>query len=461
MKVEQPIAQATQQPTEQPTNQAMEQAIDRIYHSYVQAQDDHMYLQQDCEKRSPKLTYDYLQQQGSEQVHATVVVTGSKGKGSVSTMLACILGEHAAVGTLNSPHTITFTDRFKVNQHPISDDMFLQGMEYLTPCIEQMEHQVVAGKYLSPMGIQAMLAQWWFQKCDTQYQIYECGKGAAYDDVNNIPHQYAIINPIFLEHTRELGATLLEIAADKGAVMTPECGAVYVGKQSKEVADFLQREGANQGCSVYLYGRDFTCCNLTSTVQGLQFDVKTATRTFSQLQLPLLGAHQAENCALAIALACALRPSLTTMSIQKGLQKLTMKGRMQILRSTPLLLLDACIHPQSCGAVCEMLAALALPQLTVVIGIPDDKDYLGVAQCMAPWADHIVLTRSQNAHYHFSDVQQKRLAEASIPATYLDSIGAVMNERVAPNLENVCILGTTSVVTEVLQYYATCSRENK
>ena len=75
-------------------------------------------------------------------------------------------------------------------------------------------------EYISPMGIQAAAALEAFLEASVEFQVLECGKGVAYDDVNNVPHSYAVINRIFLEHTRELGATLKEIAENKAAIMT-------------------------------------------------------------------------------------------------------------------------------------------------------------------------------------------------------------------------------------------------
>ena len=84
-----------------------------------------------------------------------------------------------------------------------------------------------------------------FKDQKTDFNIFECGKGARYDDVNNIKHEYAVINSIFLEHTRELGETLEDIAKDKSHVITGEQKCVYTAEQTPEVLTIIQNRAHN------------------------------------------------------------------------------------------------------------------------------------------------------------------------------------------------------------------------
>ena len=124
----------------------------------------------------------------------------------------------------------------------------------------------------------------------------ECGKGAKYDDVNNVRHNYAVINRIFLEHTRELGDTLTSIAEDKSHVITGEQKCVYFAEQEPEVLEVLQRRAETLHIPYKIYGRDFHAENIRYTCFGMQFDVEIGDNIYADLQIPLLGEHQAKNC---------------------------------------------------------------------------------------------------------------------------------------------------------------------
>ena len=137
----------------------------------------------------------------------------------------------------------------------------------------------------------------------TAFQPMDASTGIAkYDDVNNIRHDYAVINRIFLEHTRELGDTLTAIAEDKSHVITGEQKCVYFAEQAQEVLKVLVRRAEAMQVPYKIYGRDFQAENIRYTCSGMLFDVVIGDNIYPDLQIPLLGEHQAKNCALALAL---------------------------------------------------------------------------------------------------------------------------------------------------------------
>ena len=143
---------------------------------------------------------------------------------------------------------------------------------------------------------------------------------------------------------------------------------------------------------------------------------------------------------------------------------------MEILSTEPFVLLDACINTASCENVKDVLRHLGIPKATVIIGIPDDKDYAGVVRSMREVAEQIFLTRSQNPHYHFTKEQERILAKEGISVEWTDSIKEALRlalPDISPsdlsarsscdhNLalsHPVVILGTTSVISEVEQIF--------
>ena len=202
------------------------QAEDFVYKSYLKAQKYQEYGAKDSKKRRNDLTFDLIRKKSNIPC---VVVTGSKGKGSVSNMISQILQTKCTVGLMTSPHIVDFCERFRVNGGKITEYEFAKQMSMIQEEIEAIDAAIPEDVCISPMGIQAYLALNYFESQGTQFNVFECGKGAKFDDVNNIKHDYAVINSIFLEHTRELGETIEEIAEDKAHVITKEDKSVGKG----------------------------------------------------------------------------------------------------------------------------------------------------------------------------------------------------------------------------------------
>ena len=213
------------------------EAEDCIYKSYLKAQKYQDYHVKDSKKRRNDLTYDLIRKKSKTPC---TVVTGSKGKGSVANMISQILQSEYKVGLMTSPHIVDFCERFQVNGGKISDIDFVKHMSRIWTEIEAIDAAIPKNICISPMGIQAYLALNYFETTETQFNVFECGKGAKYDDVNNVKHDYAVINSIFLEHTRELGETIEEITEDKAHVITGEQNCVYVAEQAPNVIKIIR-----------------------------------------------------------------------------------------------------------------------------------------------------------------------------------------------------------------------------
>ena len=434
------------------------EAEDFVYASYLRAASHQDYAAKDARKRHPELTRSLLWQ---KSVTPCIVVTGSKGKGSVSNMISRILQTRFSVGLMTSPHITDFRERFRVNDTMISESDFCRLMTEIQPEILDIASDLPESVCISPMGIQADLALTYFSEKHTDFNIFECGKGAKYDDVNNIRHDYAVINRIFLEHTRELGDTLTAIAEDKSHVITGEQKCVYFAEQDPEVLKVLVRRAEAMQVPYKIYGRDFQAENIRYTCSGMLFDVVIGDNIYTDLQIPLLGKHQAKNCALALALCVDVMADLCRESnapdifsdtmcnqIRRQLSAIHHPGRMEILSSDPFILLDACIHSASCENVKEVLRHLGISNCTVIVGIPEDKDYAGVIRSMREVANRIILTKSGNPHYHFSQKQQESLAEEGIGTIWTDSVQQALT--LADSCPDpIVILGTTSVISEV------------
>ncbi len=426
------------------------EAEDFVYKSYLKAESHQDYASKDAEKRRPDLTRDLIR---SKSLTPCAIVTGSKGKGSVSNMISAILQTKYKIGLMTSPHITFFNERFRINDDIISDNEFVRYMENVEPLIEAIDKRIDDNICVSPMGIQAVLALDYFFDNNTDFNVFECGKGAKYDDVNNIIHEYAVINSIFLEHTRELGGSLVAIAEDKSHVITGEQKAVFISEQQDEVMEVLLERAKSCGTIVKRYGKDFRAENIQYDKRGMIFDIIVDDTCYKEIMIPLMGKHQAKNCALAMALCKDVLGEINIDLVKDKLRRLNWPGRLEVLSTQPFVLLDACINAASCENVKETLNYLNIHDVSLIIGIPNDKDYLGVIKEMENISDKIILTKSQNPHYVFSDIQCEKAMEIGIVTIWKESISEAVETAKSFN-KPIIILGTTSIVSEVKHLFS-------
>ena len=432
------------------------EAEDFVYSSYLRAEKYHGYEEKDVERRHPEFTRELLRKKSGTPA---AIVTGSKGKGSVSKMIAEILQTKFTVGLMTSPHIEDFCERFQVNGEKVSSPLFSMLMEEIRPEIEEIDRKIPKEFCVSPMGIQADFALTWFRSRKTDFNVFECGKGAKLDDVNNILHDYAVINSVFLEHRRELGNTIAEIAEDKAHVITGREKAVFVGEQTEEAMAVIEKRAALFSVPLKVYGRDFWEENLRTEHTGIVFDLYVFGKRYRDIRLPLLGDFQAKNCALAMAVSETVFSDLSDKSTEMGktlemdavrrrLSEINWPGRLELISGEPFILLDCCINRVSTKAVKAVLAERKIEKPVSIIAIPEDKDYRGVVQEMYPFSESVILTRTNNPHYHFSEKQCERMAEEGIATEWVENFTEAMKKAEEKGLP-IVILGTTSLLPEV------------
>ena len=178
------------------------------------------------------------------------------------------------------------------------------------------------------------------------------------------------------------------------------------------------------------------------------FDVVIEDERYSDLCVPLLGEHQARNCALAMAVCRHILPQWDIDLIRNNLARLEWPGRMEIVSQSPFILLDACINRDSTDSIKSVLSHLGINKCIFIVGIPDDKDFDGVVHSVQDLSEAVILTKSSNPHYRFSDRQYHQLLEEGIRTINSESVEDAL--RIAEGYDcPIAILGTTSVIADV------------
>lgn len=442
----------------------LENAVDLVYYSYMKAQKYQSYDSLDSEKRNPIFSKEIIQKYNSSNTTNTtnILITGSKGKGSVASILSTLLSSNYKVGLTTSPHISSFNDRFKINNKIMTEQDFIRISNSIKTEIYEIDSKLEKNECISPMGVQAVIALKYFNENNTNINIFECGKGVKYDDINNVSHTIAILNTVFLEHTRELGGTIFEILQDKLSIVTDETKYLYVGnivKQSIEYVNYIKEYVANSypNCKVKFYGEDYSCDNIVIDKLGTSFSA-VINDTIYNLKIPLYGQHQADNTTLALALYFDIISKIECISdihidLNKILDQITVVGRLQILKKSPFLIVDTCINRESCKEVVIVLKKIyPNKKLNFIICIPDDKDYIGVVELISPLAKNIILTKTKNNYYKFSDIQKKNLDKYDNIKLFdniiqLDDINQAI--EFSEN-EDCCILCTTGLLPEII-----------
>ena len=423
------------------------QAEDLIYRSYMLVGRRLDYNAPDSEKRHPEYTRTVIRQLDERCGAKNILVTGSKGKGSVSVMINDILRAHGKnTGLLTSPHIFDFNERIRLNGVPIPDEELIKHCDRLAPTLELMDITIGEREYISPVAVQVMAALLHFYG-KTDYNIFECGKGVLYDDVNNLGREYSVINTIFEEHTRELGGGLEEIAFDKSHIIVGGQKCAYSAQQTPKVCEILEKRAADCGVVLKTYGRDFYCENIVLSENGTDFDAVTPKNRYEKLHIQLLGEHQARNFALALCVCEDILGNTDKEKTALAARSIVWRGRLEIISRSPLTVADCCINGISAAFIKPILEKIKRTSLAAVLAVPADKDYRGVAREISDIADKIIFTRLQNPHYKFDRAQ----ADCVRGGVFADDMGAAAR-LAAKSADTVCILGTAAMLREIEGY---------
>lgn len=386
-----------------------------------------------------------------------LLVTGSKGKGSVSRMVSSLLQAHGyKVGLFSGPHLVQFNERIRINGRAVSDQDLMRYADLIQPAVDGIQSTLPANHYLGPVGIIAVMAMLYFLDNATQYNVIECGKGARYDDVNMVSSNGSLINTVFEEHMPKLGTSIVEIARDKAAVIKSTQDFTLSAAQRPEVHEIIRKEANSKGVPLYSYDHHFCCKNVEVTSKGTRFDVSTEQGSYPNLSLRLLGRHQAYNAALAIGAAEKILGGLDADRVAHCFQNLTWPGRLEIIDHDPTVVLDGCINRECAQYIAEFVESTGKKQVVFIVGIPDDKDYMGVIQRIKPLAAAIILTQTKNRYLKFCGDQLQRVKDAmGGPVYFAPTIDQALHQAQAlvSAEDMVCIIGTQSLVKDTKELF--------
>lgn len=266
------------------------------------------------------------------EFYKKIHVAGSKGKGSVSAMVASIL-ESAGnkTGLYTSPHILDFSERIGTAHAPLEEAIYeksvLELMHSIDPIIPE---QLPGERTITWFELVTTFAFLCFKNANMDWAVFETGLGGRLDATNVITPNASVITPIELEHTEFLGNSLEEIAKEKAGIIKHGV-PVFIAKQNETVANVFKQKAAECGSPVFFADDLLTSCK--GTVHGdctkIELDSPLFLRPIKTC-LKLMGSFQAENAGLAAVTIKTLFPCMDESVVEEGLAKATLPGRFEM-----------------------------------------------------------------------------------------------------------------------------------
>jgi dihydrofolate synthase / folylpolyglutamate synthase len=235
-----------------------------------------------------------------------------------------------------------------------------------------------------------------FSDAPVDVAVVEVGMGGQWDATNVVDAQVAVVTPIAVDHAHYLGDRPEAIAEEKAGIIKPD-SFVVLAPQPVEAAEVLLRRVAEVGATAAREGVEFGVLSRQPGVGGQLVTLRGLAREYDEIFLPLYGAYQAHNAALALAAVEAFVGGieLDIDVVRESFSQVVAPGRLEIVRRSPTIVLDAAHNPAGCEATMEaMQEAFAFSPLIGVVGVMADKEFEEMLAVFEPVMAQIVCTQN-------------------------------------------------------------------
>ncbi len=393
-----------------------------------------------------------------QRAFRVIHVTGTNGKTSTARIADGLLRELGLhTGRFTSPHLHSMRERIVLGGEPISVESFLAAYDEVMPVVELVESR--AGSTSARMNFfQVLVALGYaaFADAPVEVAVVEVGLGGTWDATNVADGDVAVIGPVDLDHTRLLGSTIEEIAAEKAGILKP--GAIAVSAaQRPEVEEILRERADAVGARLFVAGHDFGVTHRELALGGQVISIRGLAGDYDELFLPLHGAHQGDNAALALAAVEAFlgggERRLDPETVRAGLAAVSSPGRLEVVRRSPTILVDAAHNPHGMSALADALTeAFSFARLVGLVAVFADKDAEAMLAALEPAVDHVVVTRNSSPR-SMNPLELGEIAaglfgadRVSVVASLPDALEAAVSLAEADGLGGA-VVATGSVVT--------------
>jgi len=342
-----------------------------------------------------------------EKSFKSVVIAGTKGKGSVAAMLDSILREAGRrTGFYSSPHLHTFRERIRVGGEMISPADMARIVERMEPIVDRIKALGDPTLVPTTYELATAIAFLYFEEKGIEIAVLEVGLGGRFDAVNVVDPLVSVITSISMDHMQVLGDSLSAIAGEKAGIIKPH-GKVISAPQQEEAMKVITDVAADKRAELMIVGREVYVGtgNLPEVIvddQGVPV-YQTFTIGFEsergieggkmRLKLPLLGSHQQINSAVALAATRVLQESgiaIERQAVLDGFANVQWPGRLEVLQREPVIVADGAHNVESMAVLGQAMGDLFPKRsVLVVIGLSQDKDMPGIMREIRSWSDGV------------------------------------------------------------------------
>ena len=331
-----------------------------------------------------------------ELSNPTVHIGGTNGKTSTARMVDSIFTElDYRTGRFTSPHLESMLERISIKGQPITPEGFIASYNdialYLDLIDSRQPHPISFFEAITALAFVA------FAEFPIDVGVIEVGMGGEWDATNVVQSTVSVLMPIGLDHTEYLGETLEEIAQTKSGIIKPE-SHVILAAQEPEVARILMEKVAKQSAIPYREGVEFSLLRRDIAVGGQMISIQGIYAEYTDIYLPLYGAHQAANAAVALATVEAfVGTSLDEEVVRNAFANVKSPGRLEILHRDPTVIVDAAHNPHGTRALANTLKTeFDFESIFCVLAILGEKDVAGVLYELEPVIDRLIVTQSSS-----------------------------------------------------------------
>ncbi|RLK55177.1 bifunctional tetrahydrofolate synthase/dihydrofolate synthase [Actinokineospora cianjurensis] len=335
-----------------------------------------------------------------QRAYPVVHIAGTNGKTSVTRMIDALLTRLGVrTGRFTSPHLQLVTERISLDNAPIDPERYVEVFRDIEPYIAMVD----AGSdiRLSKFEVLTAMAYAAFADAPVDVAVVETGLGGAWDATNVADGKVAVITPIGIDHVDYLGPDILGIAGEKAGIIKPDSIALFA-EQTPEVARVLIEQATKVDATVARQGLEFGVLNHDVAVGGQVLRLQGLGGVYDEIFLPLHGEHQATNAALALAAVEAFfgagaQRQLDVEAIREGFASVVSPGRLERVRTSPSVFVDAAHNPHGAAALAKALdAEFGFRKLVGVVSVMADKDAAGILSALEPVLTEVVITTNSS-----------------------------------------------------------------
>ncbi|WP_222268526.1 bifunctional folylpolyglutamate synthase/dihydrofolate synthase [Modestobacter marinus] len=330
-----------------------------------------------------------------------VQVTGTNGKTTTARMIDELLrGFGLRVGRFTSPHLESIRERIVIDGEPISAERFVEVHDDVAPYVQMVD----AGSDVPMSFFEVMVALAYaaFAETPVDVAVVEVGMGGTWDATNVVDAKVAVVTPVALDHAEYLGPDVATIAGEKAGIIKPESIAV-LAHQPAGALEALVRRAIEVEATVAREGTEFGVLERRVAVGGQQVRLQGLGGEYDEVYLPLFGAHQAQNAAVSLAAveaflgAGAASGPVAQDVVRDALAAVRSPGRLERVRSSPAVLVDAAHNPAGMAATVEAVReSFDFTRLVGVVGCVRGKDVSGILEALEPLCAELVVTQNSS-----------------------------------------------------------------